>query len=240
VTPRAEKALGTIREGRRRGHRLTRATHAYGVVLILILTSLAFQLAAPDTSGARLVTIVLQCATMLAALGVSGMHRWVFRAAIVVSLIAVLGTAGIFIGSGELGDDAGRSVALLLVAVAPASIAVGVVREIRADHGVTVRAMFGVLCIYLLLGMFFAFLYGVVGSLQDQPFFAQTAAESQSDFLYFSFATITTTGYGDFTAATHLGRSLAITEALIGQIYLVTVVALIVGNLARSRRRGNA
>ena len=57
-----------------------------------------------------------------------------------------------------------------------------------------------------------------------------------SDFVYFSFATLTTVGYGDLTAATDLGRSLAITEALIGQIYLVTVVALIVPNIGRARR----
>ena len=58
---------------------------------------------------------------------------------------------------------------------------------------------------------------------------------SQRNLLYFSFVTITTVGYGDFTAATDLGRSLAITEALIGQIYLVTVVAAIVGGLGARR-----
>jgi hypothetical protein len=232
--------LGVVRRARRRAQRPARATGAYGFVLLLILVSLGFQLGAPDTSGARLVTIVLQSATMLVALVVSGVHRWVFRVAIAASLLAVLGTAGVLIGSGTLGEDAGRSVALLLVAVAPASIAAGVVREIRTLREVTVRAMFGVLCIYLLVGMLFAFMFGVAASLQGAPFFAQAAEESQSDFLYFSFVTITTTGYGDLTAATHLGRSMAVTEALIGQIYLVTVVALIVGNLARSRLRADA
>ena len=67
-------------------------------------------------------------------------------------------------------------------------------------------------------------------------FFAQHAAASSQNLLYFSFATITTSGYGDLTAATDVGRSLAIAEALIGQIYLVTVVAAIVGGLGRRRR----
>jgi hypothetical protein len=51
------------------------------------------------------------------------------------------------------------------------------------------------------------------------------------NFLYFSFVTITTVGYGDLTAGTSLGCSIAIAEALTGQIYLVTVVAAIVGVL---------
>jgi hypothetical protein len=233
VISRAGSALGVVRGGRR----LARTPHAYGIVLLLILASLGFQLAAPDGSGSRLVTIILQSVTMLAALAASGVGRWVLRAALLAAALAVLGPIGLLIGAGQLEEDAGRFVALLLVAVAPASIAMGVVREIRVTREVTVRTMFGVLCIYLLLGMLFAFLYGLVAALQDAQFFAQTGAETQADFLYFSYATITTTGYGDLTAATGLGRSLAITEALIGQIYLVTVVALIVGSLAGSRSR---
>jgi hypothetical protein len=75
----------------------------------------------------------------------------------------------------------------------------------------------------------------VVDSLSSTPFFAQHAAANSHNLLYFSFATITTTGYGDLTAGTDVGRSLAIAEALIGQIYLVTVVAAIVGGLGRQR-----
>jgi uncharacterized membrane protein len=93
--------------------------------------------------------------------------------------------------------------------------------------------MFGVLCVYLLIGSLFAFLYGIVNNLAAEPFFASAAHPDTSDFLYFSFATLTTVGYGDLAAATDLGRSLAIAEALIGQIYLVTVVAVIVGGLGR-------
>ena len=94
--------------------------------------------------------------------------------------------------------------------------------------------MFGVLCIYLLLGMLFAFAYGIVGDASaPTPSSRSTRRPTPPNFLYFSFATITTVGYGDLTAATDLGRSLAIAEALIGQIYLVTVVAAIVGGPRR-------
>ncbi len=75
----------------------------------------------------------------------------------------------------------------------------------------------------------------MISALDDGGFFAEISGGTQSDFLYFSFTTMTTTGYGDLTAAKDLGRSLAITEALIGQIYLVTLVALIVSNLGRTR-----
>jgi voltage-gated potassium channel Kch len=95
--------------------------------------------------------------------------------------------------------------------------------------------MFGVLCIYLLIGMLFALAYGLVGDAQSEPFFTSGINPQFPDYLYFSYATLTTVGYGDLAAATDLGRSVAITEALIGQIYLVTVVAVIVGGLSRRR-----
>jgi hypothetical protein len=214
--------------------RLTESSHAYGVVLALILVSLAFQLGAPEEAWARMTTIALQSVTLLAALRVSGAHAWLLRLAATAAVLAVLGSAGALIGSGELGSDAARSVGLLLAAVAPVAIAVGVVREAR-EEGVTIRTMFGVLCMYLLLGTLFAYAYGVVAELSSEQFFAETSATTISDFLYFSFTTMTTTGFGDLTAATDMGRSLAVTEELIGQIYLVTVVAVIVSRLGRGR-----
>ena len=49
--------------------------------------------------------------------------------------------------------------------------------------------------------------------------------------LYFSFTTLVTLGYGDYTAAGELGRTFAISEALIGQLYLVTVIALLISRI---------
>jgi hypothetical protein len=119
----------------------------------------------------------------------------------------------------------------LLVALAPPAVVIGVLRNLRATGTVTVTVVAGVLCLYLLVGLFFAFTYVAVQNLGGAPFFANGSAASSSRSLYFSFATMTTVGYGDFTARTNLGHTLAVSEALLGQIYLVTIVAAIVSRV---------
>jgi hypothetical protein len=207
--------------------------HHYGIVLLLILTTLVFQLAAPNQDWARLTAIVIQGLTLLAALRASRVSALVLRLATLMVVIAILSSIGAYIGFGELGPTAARLVTVMLVALAPPAIARGVIVDFRRQREVSLHTMFGVLCIYLLIGSVFAFVFGVVDSLGSAPFFAQHAAASTHNLLYFSFVTITTTGYGDLTAATDVGQSLAIAEALVGQIYLVTVVAAIVGGLGR-------
>ena len=104
-------------------------------------------------------------------------------------------------------------------------------RSLREAGAVTVTAVSGALCLYLLVGLFFAFTYTAVQNLGGAPFFSNGAAATSAHSVYFSFVTLTTVGYGDFTARTNLGRTLSMTEALLGQIYLVTIVAAIVGGL---------
>ena len=96
---------------------------------------------------------------------------------------------------------------------------------------VDVHTVLGAICIYVLVGMFFAFLYGAIGEVGTAAFFAQGSDATTADYLYFSFMTQLTVGYGDLTAAGNLGRSCAVLEALLGQIYMVTVVALLVSRL---------
>jgi hypothetical protein len=85
--------------------------------------------------------------------------------------------------------------------------------------------------------MAFAFTYGAIDRLGGHPFFTGDQTATTSHCLYFSFATLTTMGFGDFVARADLGHTLAVLEALIGQIYLVTVVSLIVSNLRPARGR---
>ena len=127
-----------------------------------------------------------------------------------------------------------------LVALGPPAVAVGVVRDLRATGQVRLEAVFGVLSLYILIGIAFGFVYGAIDKLGGDPFFAGGQVATVSHCLYFSFTTLATVGYGDFVARTDLGHTLAVSEALIGQIYLVTVVSLIVSNLGRPARREDA
>jgi hypothetical protein len=99
---------------------------------------------------------------------------------------------------------------------------------------VTVEVVFGSLCLYILLGMMFAVVYGLIARASGS-FFSGGVSATTSNCLYFSFTTLTTVGYGDFTAASNLGHTLSVTEGLVGQLYLVTVVSVVVANLGRSR-----
>ena len=211
---------------------MSRATlhHRYSLLLGLILLTLAVQLAAPDGDAARFVAVALQAVVLIVAVVTSRAHRWVVRLTIGACVVIVLGAAAALFGTDELGEDASHVVSFLLVALTPPVIINGLVQHFRDEHSITRETMFGVLCIYLLIGMLFSAAFGVAQAVSGDDFF-DSGPGVTADYLYFSFATLTTTGYGDLIAATNLGRSLAITEALIGQIYLVTVVALIVGNV---------
>lgn len=220
---------GDTQARRRRGQ--------YTGLLAILLASMAFQLAAPDEGWARLVTITVQGAALLLALAVSEVRRWLIAAAAGVVSLAVLVAAVALLGFDGIGPLPARLTTLMLVGLAPAAIIVSLIRDYRSIGAITVRTMFGVLCVYLLLGMLFASFYGAIASIDPSGFFADPSQDTAASFLYFSYATMTTVGYGDLVAATGVGRSLAIVEALVGQIYLVTVVALIVGNLGRRRAR---
>ncbi len=140
------------------------------------------------------------------------------------------------LSGGVLGHTAAGLIGLLLAFAAPVII----LRRILSSPTITVRLVLGALAIYLLVGLTYAYLYPVIGVLSNEPFFLQTPAPAAIDYLYFSYVTLTTVGYGDFTAATSAGRMFAVSEALVGQLYLVSAVALLVGNIGRTIVRGTA
>jgi Ion channel len=207
--------------------------HGYGLVLALVIASTAFQLAVSGADGPRFVVIALQAATLVVAVRTANVHRTGVRLAAAAAALAVLASLASWIVRGDIPDAPSAVVNGLLVGVAPAVLAAGLVSDLRRRREVAIHTLAGVLAIYLLIGMFFSFTYGVVDAVDSDALFADRTDSTPAERLYFSFVTLSTVGYGDFSPGSDGSRGLAVAEMLIGQIYLVTVVALIVANLGR-------
>jgi hypothetical protein len=185
----------------------------------------------------QVVVTLLAGAILLLALRAARLSPWLIRIALALAAVA-LSVSIVRATAGGIGDGAARSMNATLIALGPPAIVVGLVRDLRATGMVRVQTLFGVLSLYMLIGMAFGFVYGAIDYYGGDPFFAAGQSATVSNCLYFSFITLSTVGYGDFVARADLGHTLAVFEALIGQIYLVTVVSLIVTNLRRPIRDG--
>jgi hypothetical protein len=215
---------------------MERRVHGYGLVLLLVIASSVLQLAASGSGVTRFLTVSLQAATLVAAVRTAGVRRRGVRLASLTATLAVAASVVLWLVRGDIPALPAAIVNGLLVGVAPAVLAAGLLAELRARQDVTVRTLSGVLAIYLLAGMFFSFLYGVIGAVDADALFAGRSQSTPADRLYFSFVTLTTVGYGDFAPAAGVPRAFAVVEMLIGQIYLVTVVSVIVAHLGAVRR----
>jgi ion channel len=211
-----------------------RLRERYGVLLGAIIIAFAVQGIADPAPWEQIFMTTLLAVTLMLAFWAGEAKPVVIRSGAVTAVLLVIASIA-EAASGSVDAGAARVANALLVGLAPPMIIIGVVRNLRARQAVTLEAVFGVLCVYILLGMFFAYLYGSIDHLGGHPFFAGYQSATSAHCLYFSFASLTTVGYGDLTARTNLGHTLSVSEALLGQIYLVTVVSLIVANLGRSR-----
>jgi hypothetical protein len=170
------------------------------------------------------VLLLAQTGTVWQVLRTSRARPSVRLVAAVLFGLALLAAGSVLIAGGTnlLGTTFGA--ASLLYLLAPFSI----VRDVRLRDRVDGETMLGALAAYLLLGMAFGFGYQCLDAIQGDPFFRDHGAATLSDTLFFSFVTLTTTGYGDLVPAGQPGRSIAILEALIGTLFLVTAVAKVV------------
>ena len=106
-----------------------------------------------------------------------------------------------------------------------------ILRHAFRHRRITLNTVAAALAAYLMIGLIFTSMFRFV-QIIDPPFFTQTNV-NQFTFEYFSFITLSTVGYGDYSPANDAGRTLAMLEGVFGQIFLVTIVALVVSNLGR-------
>jgi hypothetical protein len=208
----------------------------YPAVLVLMLAAVVFLIAAPTTDWSRAGAIGIEGLALVVAVATSRERKAVRRrraAGIGIAMIAAVLVSG-------LAGTPRWFTALLALAVTagvPVALARGLLRLLR-DQGVTLNAVAGSLAIYLAIGLIFAWVIGFVAQVSGgAPYFAQHTSGTQGDKVYFSFTVLTTTGFGDFTPATPAGHSIAVIEMLTGQLYLVTVIGLLIGNFASRRRK---
>jgi hypothetical protein len=197
----------------------------------LIVTRLARELGS-------LTAAVIVGATLLIAMRASGINARRQRVLDVVIAMTIAGytitvLADVMMGVGAE-QRSGISAAIAVLSVAAPVI---VVLRLVQHRTVTMATLYGAIAAYLLVAV--AYFFAFLTLRQWQGTFFTSVSEPSSSYMYFSLTTITTVGYGDLTAQTHLGRLLANSEAVVGQVYLVTFVAMIVGLRAQEwRARG--
>ena len=201
----------------------------YGTLMILIVVAYAAMALLESTKWARAVTGALFGATLLLALHTSHIRGKVIRIVGVIVVVTVAWQAALAITDHEPFKGA-TVVGTLLVVATPLVILVRIFRH----PVINVETILGAIDAYLLVGIAYAAVYGALDVI-DSPFFAQ-GHESGVKFLYFSFVVITTLGFGDLKPRTDVGRVIVSLEALLGQLFLVTIVAVLVANLGRAAR----
>ena len=218
---------------RSRGHELSQIRDQFGVVLALLIVTVFFTISAPNEPWAWLATTATLSVTLMIAMVASGAHRrWVRAGVAVAATGLVMSTVLAFTQQDARKYLSGTSLLLTLLATA------AILRRVRSYTEINTLIILAAVCVYVLLGMSFAFIFECIEEFGSKPFFTASEAGTRSDFTYFSFVTMATVGYGDLTAQGGLGRAFAVTEGLLGQIYLVTTLAALVGNLGHTRRAG--
>ncbi len=195
----------------------------YGLLLLVLIAT--YLLSA--FSNAKLTVdlqILLFVVVLLLALRTSRLTPpWPAVAGGVAALGCVAALAADLTGTPDGAAAADLWKALMLLVTAGL-----IVRRVLARPVVTLQSIYGALSAYLIIGLMFAAIYAGIDHLASAPFFADGKVASTQTYQYFSFTTLTTLGYGDFTAAGNAGRALAVMEALTGQVFLATLVARLV------------
>ncbi len=194
----------------------------FGLLLILLIC--AYLLSAAVTGRwVSVVQVVIFTVTALLAL-----RNWPTTSRVTRPAVALVLAVSALSLALQFTTETGAGIADIWTGLTLLGAALLIVRRVFNFRTVTVQSIYGVLSAYIILGLMFAAFFAAVDHLGGGHFFANNQPASTQTFQYFSFTTLTTLGYGDFTAAGNPGRAVAILEALIGQIYLITLVSRMV------------
>jgi hypothetical protein len=236
-----DRAASRHRREERWRQRAERARDAFGLVLGLVLINYILS-SLLDNRGWPAVLICLSiAATSIVALVSSHSRPQLVRLAIAVSALAIACALIAAITATHLWLNFAAGIQILLLFAAMAAV----LRRVITTAEVGSRTILGALSVYAVLGLIFTYVYGTIDRLQSTPFFEGHPDPAGSDFIFFSYTTLTTTGYGNLVPNGQPGEMIAGLEMMLGEIFLVTLVAGLVslwrpgeGFKRRQARRG--
>jgi Ion channel len=204
---------------------ILRVLDSYGMLLALLLVNFLLLELVDDPRWGAVGSTILAAAALIVAISDpdagEGLKRWHWVA---VAVCLALAPLVLFINSAEIiGLTYLLPAGLLVTATLPVTLS-----RVLQHRRVTRETVLGAICAYVLIGLLFAFLYLAVSDLRDGPFFAQPGPHADSEYLYYSFVTLTTLGFGDLSPTVGLPQALTVFEALAGSIFLVVLVARLV------------
>jgi len=223
--------------------RAQRVSDAFGLVLLLVVTTYVLASVMSNRGWAAVLLSLSTGATSVVALTSSQARAAVVRWALAIAGLATVLAAVSAVSDVKLWLNIASFLEIGLLAIAMAAV----LRRVVTASSVSFRTILGAISVYIALGILFTWTYGVIDRIEGGGFFGAGVATRGSDFLFFSYTTLTTTGYGDLIPAGQVGRMISGLEMMIGQVFLVTLVAGLVslwrpgeGLLRRRERRGDA
>jgi len=201
--------------------RAQRASDAFGLVLVLVLTTYVLASVLSNRGWSAVLLTAVTGATSVVALTSSHARPAFVRRALTLTLLATSFAAIAAISGGRQWLSAANFIEIGLLAVAMGAV----LRRVVTSDNVSSRTILGAISVYASLGLLFTWAYGLIDRIEGGGFFGAEVAVRGSDFLFFSYTTLTTTGYGDFVPAGQFGRMVSGLEMMLGQVFLVTLVA---------------
>jgi len=218
---------------------VTRKSHAArwptGYPLVLLLIAGSYALSAAQTSpNPNPFAFLLQLGTVAVIFWVAEVRRRLRQVGWTVLAAAAVAVAisQLFRAEGHLLDTLLSGASMVAYLIAPVAILAHQLRR-RIVDGQTLIAS---IAAYISVGMFFTFVYNFAALISNVPTFGPDVPDSLTSQLFFSFTTLTTTGYGNIVPAGPVGQSVAIAEAITGQLFLIVAVARVVSGWHRREK----
>jgi voltage-gated potassium channel len=205
--------------------RAIRILDSYASLLVLLLANFFLLEVVDDKRWGVIGSTLLAATALIVAISDPDTGHRINRRQAISIVVCVLLVPVVLVVDSEsvIGLSYLLPAALLVTATLPVTLS-----RVLHHQRVTQETVLGALCSYVLVGLLFAFAYLALDLIRDGPFFAQPGAHQESEYLYFSFVTLTTLGFGDLSPAVGLPQALTALEALLGQVFLVTLVARLV------------